>query len=372
MTTEEKAKAYDELKAIISESSTDKYGCIIGVKPSDLFPELQESEDERIRQKLLFLCYAWSNNEQVEIPNKEEVDETIAWLEKQGEQKPKFRVGDTIKCKYDDRQFTIKSVDLDKGTYTYTQEGCGNDIDYADEEFELVEQKPSDKVEPKFKVGDWVMLDRPVLITKVKDMPYNTHQYWTSDGTWFGDATKAKLWTIQDAEDGDVLANNGNIILFKQISDSARPDYKFIQSYCFVLMHSSDFYLKGTYNLDDGFHPATKEQRDLLFQKMKEAGYEWDAEKKELKKIEQNPAWSEEDELILKEIISDYESASKSFCGHQGKLDWLKSLRPNHWKPSEEQIEALERCVEYLEESDNEDAEEIESLHNDLKKLKEK
>ena len=31
--------------------------------------------------------------------------------------------------------------------------------------------------------------------------------------------------------------------------------------------------------------PATKEQRDLLFQKMKEAGYEWDAEKKELRKI---------------------------------------------------------------------------------------
>ena len=31
--------------------------------------------------------------------------------------------------------------------------------------------------------------------------------------------------------------------------------------------------------------PATKEQRDLLFAKMKEAGYEWDAEKKELRKI---------------------------------------------------------------------------------------
>ena len=86
-----------------------------------------------------------------------------AWLERKGEQKPtdkvepKFRVGDTIKCKYDDRQFTIKSVDLDKGTYTYTQEGCGNDIDYADEEFELVEQKPTDKVKPKYKVGDWIV-----------------------------------------------------------------------------------------------------------------------------------------------------------------------------------------------------------------------
>ena len=31
--------------------------------------------------------------------------------------------------------------------------------------------------------------------------------------------------------------------------------------------------------------PATKEQRSIMFQKMKEAGYEWDAEKKEPKKI---------------------------------------------------------------------------------------
>lgn len=37
------------------------------------------------------------------------------------------------------------------------------------------------------------MLDRPVVITKVEDMPYNTHRYWTSDGIWFGDATNAKL-----------------------------------------------------------------------------------------------------------------------------------------------------------------------------------
>ena len=33
-------------------------------------------------------------------------------------------------------------------------------------------------------------------------------------------------------------------------------------------------------------YPATKEQRDLLFRKMKEAGYEWDADKKELRKIQ--------------------------------------------------------------------------------------
>jgi hypothetical protein len=36
--------------------------------------------------------------------------------------------------------------------------------------------------------------------------------------------------------------------------------------------------------LGDAIIPATKEQRDILFSKMKEAGYEWNAKKKELKK----------------------------------------------------------------------------------------
>lgn len=31
--------------------------------------------------------------------------------------------------------------------------------------------------------------------------------------------------------------------------------------------------------------PATKEERDLLFQKMKEAGYEWNEDKKKLIKL---------------------------------------------------------------------------------------
>ena len=32
--------------------------------------------------------------------------------------------------------------------------------------------------------------------------------------------------------------------------------------------------------------PATKEQRDMLFKKIKEAGYQWDEKKKELRKIQ--------------------------------------------------------------------------------------
>lgn len=53
--------------------------------------------------------------------------------------------------------------------------------------------------------------------------------------------------------------------------------------------------------------PATKEQRDLLFAKIKEAGYEWGAEKKELKiKLKEpdgcddNIKWSDTDKLLMR------------------------------------------------------------------------
>ena len=38
--------------------------------------------------------------------------------------------------------------------------------------------------------------------------------------------------------------------------------------------------------INGNIHPATKEQRDLLFKKMKEAGYQWDSDNKELHKIQ--------------------------------------------------------------------------------------
>lgn len=84
------------------------------------------------------------------------------------------------------------------------------------------------------------------------------------------------------------------------------------------------------------------------------------------------PDFSEEDNNMLYDVIDSlirYKSKVPS-----EKIDkqilWLKFLRPQpHWKPSEEQMEALERCADYLDESDNEDAAIINSIINDLKKL---
>ena len=107
-----------------------------------------------------------------------------------------------------------------------------------------------------------------------------------------------------------------------------------------------------TWDNNNKVYPATKEQRDFLFQKMKEAGYEWDDDEKELKKIEQKPAWSEEDEVMIKVFDSiiryivevvDKDALERFGTNREELFSWLKSLRhQNTWKPSEGHLKALE------------------------------
>ena len=81
--------------------------------------------------------------------------------------------------------------------------------------------------------------------------------------------------------------------------------------------------------------PATKEQRELLFKVMYDAGYVWDAEKKELREIEQKPTWSEEDDaykLFAISAVEDYYDEKNPL--QKELVDWLKSLkeRIKQWK----------------------------------------
>ena len=143
-----------------------------------------------------------------------------------------------------------------------------------------------DKAEPKFKVGDWVVRGKTIMqISDIQGQYYIGIDIYGNDLTSRSD--KIHLWTIQDAKDGDVLVDeDNNIGLY-----SGEKDDLYWHS-CIYL--GCDGYIRGGFRIGgyhkyNNAHPAAKEQRDLLFQKMKEAGYEWDAEKKELKRIGQKP-----------------------------------------------------------------------------------
>ena len=232
-----------------------------------------------------------------------------------------------------------------------------------------------DKVEPKFKVGDWVVSPNGVYwhIDAIQNGRYEVTADTGQCGNWPLDTNIYRLWTIQDAKDGDVLSNGKMIVIFKHFEE---PSYRqHIVAYIGLDIIGNIQITDDTWNLGiDKTKPATKEQRDLLFQKIKEVGYEWDAEKKELEKQgEQRAAWSEEDETKLKSACALIKNTSLN--GNEGivdsTIDWLKSLKDrvqhqDHWKPSDEQMEALFVLLPTVSYGKNPAF----SLYNDLKKLK--
>lgn len=98
LSIEEKAKAYDEAIEKAKECHTDGLSLHQSVKDviEHIFPELKESEDERIRKGLI----NYFNDFSLSTFGGLDPKKILAWLEKQGEQKPiivtKFKVGDVI------------------------------------------------------------------------------------------------------------------------------------------------------------------------------------------------------------------------------------------------------------------------------------
>lgn len=94
----------------------------------------------------------------------------------------------------------------------------------------------------------------------------------------------ASAFNIEDANDGDVLCLGGVIAIFKKyIGQEKCICYcSFCEEVGFEIpIENGEDNVYGCTNTT----PATKERRDLLFAKMKEAGYEWNADKKELIKL---------------------------------------------------------------------------------------
>ena len=301
----------------------------------------KETEDERKRKAILtglIDCrdapdLGWSNFGGINI------DECIAWLEKQ---KDYIKLpGSTYTSNKDVIEFADKYshnvweklMDKFKKNENYSI-GC-NDV--SDLVLNAIintynwlekqgEKKTADMVEPKFKVGDWIVSDEGIFkITRYEDecgyeltgtTGYVAH-FVSSDYV----ESNYHLWTIQDAKDGDVLHAHECVVLFKEI------DGLNIKCHCtYHYMNNPSFYVNTLQN-KKAFRPATKEQRDMLFQQMKEAGYEWDAEKKELKKIEVASKESK-DERIRKTIYGWIYTQPSEFFDYgfskEEMLAWLE------------------------------------------------
>lgn len=365
MTQEQKAKAYDEALERAREYWETDNDNTLDIKAKGtmeyLFPVLKESEAEKIRKELIEkvketpACIGFNDKNAV-----------LAWLEKVGEKDKEILI---LKDNIESLHAAIKAV---KETNKIKLEKPQGKTALETIKEEKVDNrnyvKPADKVEPKFKVGDWIIRSsegfkhNTYLVTEVKDYYVCEDLKGRRVTFTFNDVHKNfKLWHISDAKDGDVLcgypeADYPWIGIFYKVNANGT-----FNSYCYLqagelgkFCPPSGENIFGKRNIDnhssEDIVPATKEQRDTLFAKMREAGYDWDANKKELKHIEQKPMlsdflnaeyergkadalqsieWSEEDESMYTRTLG---ILGKCYIGElptkvEEELNWFKTLK---------------------------------------------
>ena len=385
LSIEEKAKRYDEAmeKAKntieVNQAIPDIVECV-----ESLFPELTESGEEEIRKEIteFFKNY----NEKGTWKAIPDVKKWIDWLEKHAEQKlakqphsyeleeeieewlgceafpegtnitplPKAMeiVRETANHFYDfgRKQQAIRNIQCTNSQVitpeSYINEGQKKGIQMVlnnPKEYGL--QKPADKVEPKFHEGDWVVSPNGVY-WHIDSFDSKNYQVSNGDKYCYFPIEKQNemhLWTIQDAKDGDVLVDEGsNIGIYKEIEGLCWHSYIYLGNnnrlYGFSI---------GGSHMQNNTKPATKEQCDLLSQKMKESGYEWNVEKKELKKIEQKQERVDEDKKnyqMIQKIICDSDITAKM----ANKLsDWLKDLKEKMQPQSKEEWSVDDEDMHY-------------------------
>lgn len=141
-------------------------------------------------------------------------------------------------------------------------------------------------IEPKFKVGDWIANNKghAFLIGAIEGNKYlfedggYTHEQLNWE--FIENADKCyNLWSFdKNAEDGDVLVYNNNIIDNLNYIFIYKKD-KLYQAYCYYSNRKDDIIMEDGKGVDfvwikSSVMPATKKQRDFLWSELKKKHYE--------------------------------------------------------------------------------------------------
>lgn len=243
------------------------------------------------------------------------------------------------------------SIDTCSGNECITKKGCYIPVDDAEcIIFPSKTQRNWDKFEapwynkepePKFKVGDWLCANELnnyanlIKIVKIVDV-FGKKRYKISrdydsdlDLTEFDFIEKYyHLWDIQDAKDGDVLAISWledknlweKIIIFKKyLSEFVEGYGNTFKNGKMAFIDEEVPYYSKTWPCN--LHPATKEQRDLLFQKIKESGYKWNSETKSLENFVE-PKFNPKTLKPFDRVLTRDSNSEKWHCNYFSYIDY--------------------------------------------------
>ena len=201
----------------------------------------------------------------------------------------------------------------------------------------------TEKHKPLFKIGDWVVHDLTTGVPAIRKIIDMTNKSYVLNGDcfncfYFKDLEDSfRLWTIEDARPGDILAAHECYVMFKEI------DGLNIRCFCtYHYMNHQSFYLNTLQN-KTAFHPATEEECKEMLTKMKEEGYAFDPVHNDLIAVQnETPDESKEpdDETIRKTLINLVRCNERS--GYtlldnvktSAMIEWLEKQKETNTKSS--------------------------------------
>lgn len=318
------------------------YGCSDELKAALIqdFPELAESEDERIRKRLINIVGLYYGTSTVDP----ERDECIAYLEKQKEPLPipnKFSGLKSLMLQYLQSAANRKDdAEIEDDTDLWGRKI----LDYVWKYDEKQKEQPVEGIPDSVKFDEGFKTGREIGfregVESVKPVEWSEEDRSIMDGIQL----VLESW---DRTHSSIAGLPSLIPSYISWLKSLRPQ-------------------KLDASKLENFDPV-----DVLNRIKTEWPMAWE-------KVVGKQEWSEEDEEKIKDIIdylecwNDFDHGSESFEEYrkrmEGNIQFMKSLRSS-WKPSNEQMGALYDSIEW----EGERAEDVDfilkSLYNDLKKL---
>lgn len=266
-----------------------------------IFPELAESEDERIINAIISFLRMTS----LYSSNGCKKPEMIAWLEKQKEQKPELPLmgGDTDTY-FDDLRITTKSLT--------SREWFNEGIKYAQRLQK--EQHPSSK----FRSGDWLVYDGPLghAILQIKDVVDGRYSFVDNESTLLVEDSDKFLrpLTPKDVEKPAEWSDTDNIGWDEAFACVTRAE-------------------KSAKNEEELQNAVTAEKW------LKEIKFKY-----YVHPVKQE--WSEEDEETIGTLINYFEGDALNYSANE-MIRRIKSLRPS-WKPNEDEERLINTTISFL------------------------
>ena len=306
-----------------------------------IFPELAESEDERVIKEIISIVKSYRENCITEGNHR--FDNCISWLEKQGELIDKLvKYREWLISKTE--QWTERKNDkTNSNAGKHCCIGAANALISARAEFEEI-----------FDYESWFEKQgekKETLCDKCrKEQPSHSCQDITANGRCYieGMNTSNKVKPKFKVK----YANSEyNVLEIKEIAGVTFYGIEDEPNHIDYVKADNCEIINGGYGIkENGCSFPTK---PIMFS-------------------EQKPAWSVEDMSKVQRICKYLDEAKKYYADItevRECMNWLKSLRPqNHWKPSERQMRAVidawgDLCCRGIQYKD------FDTLINDLKKL---